>query len=1049
MNKERNLAVIVIIVALLIIPIGYIGFSLFYNGTNSDGHWSLEPTQGLVYDGNPHELVVFESTEDTVQYSTDGVHYTSAVPTGIDAQEYTIYFKVMEGEQVLKEDKVKATIAPMPVIVKANDCSKVNGEPDPVFTAEVSVKGVEFNYTLSREPGEDFGSYAITPTGTEVQGNYRAVYEKGFLFIYNEIVVVTPNDASKAFGADDPVFTATVSGATGISYTLSREEGEKTGAYKIYATGERVQGDYLVEFGTGIFTIMPTASEWKSEPTANSYTFDGYKKQLVNPGTGSGGQVLYRLSTGYYSAEIPTASEPGTYTIYCKVAGDESHADSKEIVLTAEIKEYIWNGTEKKQPQKLNGEYMIYLPSELAWVSAQNKSNNGFSGVTFQIMHDMDLRHKSWTPIGSVDSSTTCPFKGIMNGNGYTISNLFVDSEEYSGLFGYVSGGMLSGINVAFIEVHGTEYVGGIAGYLDSQADGLGAYHVDVTGNRYVGVIAGYQNAGIYDCVISYATLTCSRINMSTPYILTYLGNDAGGISGMCNADIKDCAVRHLTINAYRNVGGLVGNVQDNKRSIVISGCDVSFSTIMVNVNEKSGDIFVGMISDTTVLSYNTFANAGVVFVTSEDGDDTDAARNLFTGEYEYIISKTDGSVEYKRIGESAVTEQNMHQIVLDGVTIGRQSEPTDHPAITVQTGAYIVLIIKNSVTLTGGIDSDAIRVYAGGEVTVTGGGSLTVVGNNGHEYYDKDGYKSKGDKDTYNGTGGCGIGYSKGATGTIRIADLGSISAYGWGNHGYGIGGDGATVIINKSTVTIARGGFDETEFLVSSYGNEEAEGGPAIGGATIIINNGTHIVEAYGGSKSAGIGTRFWQGGIIEISDSTIDKVVGGNGSAGIGSSHPNRTADNPTSVTIVIENSEITAIGGYYGAGIGSGYDRKTGNAGWIDLTIYITSFSKITAEGGKFAADIGTGYHSGILKGAIESNVKYNVTEGTDPKDNSDHTYSYVAQAIGYGVVDYSREAASLMSGTTPVITSFTIAGEPLTNPFDPDRLAEVKEKYPTS
>ena len=95
MNKERNLAVIVIIVALLIIPIGYIGFSLFYNGTNSDGHWSLEPTQGLVYDGNPHELVVFESTEDTVQYSTDGVHYTSAVPTGIDAQEYTIYFKIM------------------------------------------------------------------------------------------------------------------------------------------------------------------------------------------------------------------------------------------------------------------------------------------------------------------------------------------------------------------------------------------------------------------------------------------------------------------------------------------------------------------------------------------------------------------------------------------------------------------------------------------------------------------------------------------------------------------------------------------------------------------------------------------------------------------------------------------------------------------------------------------------------------------------------------------------------------------------------------------
>ncbi len=1049
MNKERNLVLIVVVSALLIAPVAYVGFTFFYSGQDSDGNWSIEPVTGLVYDGTPKELVVFKSSEDTIQYSMDGKNYSTIVPTGIDAKEYTIYYKIFEGDKILKDDRIKVSIAPMPVIVKANDCSKVNGEPDPVFTADISVEGVEFEFTFSRESGEEFGSYAITPIGAEVNGNYRAVYEKGFLFIYNEIVVVTPNDASKAFGADDPVFTATVSGATGINYTLTREEGEKTGAYKIYASGERVQGEYLVEFSTGIFTIMATASEWKTEPTANDYIFDGYEKQLVNPGTGSGGQVLYRLSTELYSTSIPVASEPGTYTIYCKVEGDESHADSKEIKLTAEIKEYVWDGVEKKQPQKLNGEYMIYLPSELAWVAAQNNNNNGFGGVTFQIMHDMNLQNKPWTPIGSVESGTTCPFKGIVKGNGHTISNLLVNSEEYSGLFGYVSGGRLSDINIDFAEVHGTEYVGGIAGYLDSETDGLGAYHVNVTGNRYVGGIAGHQNSKICDSTVSFATITCSRINMSTPYILIYLGNDAGGIAGMCNADIEDCSVKHLTINSYRNVGGIVGNVMDNKRTIVIKGCDVSFSTIMVNVNERSGDIFAAVVYDTTILSNNTYSNASVVFVTSEEGDDAGSARTQFTGEYEYIISKADGSVEYKRIGGSAVTEPNMRQIVLDDVTIGRQDNPSDHPAITVQTGAYIVLVIKNNVTLIGGINSDAIRVYVGGEVTITGGGSLTVIGNNGHEYYDKDGYKSKGDKETYNGTGGCGIGYSGGITGTIRITNLESISAYGWGNHGYGIGGDGATVIINHSTVTIARGGFDETEFLVSKYGNEEAEGGPAIGGATVTINGGTHIIEAYGGSKSAGIGTRFWQGAIIDISDTTIDKVVGGNGSAGIGSSHPNRTADNPTYVMIVIEKSEINAIGGYYGAGIGSGYDRKTGNEGWIDLTIYITSSSKITAEGGKFAADIGTGYHSGILKGAIESNVTYTVTEGTDTKDNDNHTYSYVAQGVGYGVVDYSREAASLMSGTTPVITSFTIAGNPLINPFDPNRLAGVKEKYPAS
>ena len=82
------------------------------------------------------------------------------------------------------------------------------------------------------------------------------------------------------------------------------------------------------------------------------------------------------------------------------------------------------------------------------------------------------------------------------------------------------------------------------------------------------------------------------------------------------------------------------------------------------------------------------------------------------------------------------------------------------------------------------------------------------------------------------------------------------------------------------------------------------------------------------------------------------------------------------------------------------------------------IEIKGKSLIKAVGGKYAAGIGTGHHVGILTGSIESTV---TTTGTDSgtafyKD----TYT-TAQAIGYGVVDPTREFAN------PSVT-FMVAGK---------------------
>ena len=52
---------------------------------------------------------------------------------------------------------------------------------DPEFTAKVegTLGNDKVDYKLSREKGEDVGTYTITPTGDEKQGNYKVTYTTG------------------------------------------------------------------------------------------------------------------------------------------------------------------------------------------------------------------------------------------------------------------------------------------------------------------------------------------------------------------------------------------------------------------------------------------------------------------------------------------------------------------------------------------------------------------------------------------------------------------------------------------------------------------------------------------------------------------------------------------------------------------------------------------------------------------------------------------------------------------------------------------------------
>lgn len=143
-----------------------------------------------------------------------------------------------------------------------------------------------------------------------------------------------------------------------------------------------------------------------------------------------------------------------------------------------------------------------------------------FAGKTITLMTDIDLGANGasgleWPMIGDDDDN---PFRGSFNGNGHTISDVFVNNnydgavhyDRVAGIFGY-NGGTIRNLTVS-------------NGYFLADGGVLGVFITD-----YAGAIAGVNNGTIENCT---AIQVSSEVRA---------GNYAGSICGQNNGTITGC----------------------------------------------------------------------------------------------------------------------------------------------------------------------------------------------------------------------------------------------------------------------------------------------------------------------------------------------------------------------------------------------------------------------------------------------------------------------------------------------------------------------------
>ncbi|MBR1828601.1 MAG: leucine-rich repeat protein, partial [Atopobiaceae bacterium] len=172
---------------------------------------------------------------------------------------------VVRGRQAEWTVSKEFNIVPRRVTVTADDASKPYGAPDPELTATVgnAVPAQEVAYTLSREAGEEVGTYAITATGDEDQGNYLVSFGEAGTFTIeraklDELVSVAdvPDQVYRAEAIEPALsLTRTDTGAAleeGVDYEVSFKDNVEVGTASYTIKGI---GNYQGELD-GTFSIV-------------------------------------------------------------------------------------------------------------------------------------------------------------------------------------------------------------------------------------------------------------------------------------------------------------------------------------------------------------------------------------------------------------------------------------------------------------------------------------------------------------------------------------------------------------------------------------------------------------------------------------------------------------------------------------------------------------------------------------------------------------------------------------------------------------------------
>lgn len=220
---------------------------------------------------------------------------------------------------------------------------------------------------------------------------------------------------------------------------------------------------------------------------------------------------------------------------------------------------------------------LIYDADMLQWVSDRCNTGTTFEGKYIKLMNNIVLPLNQPNNMTSIGVYPSYPFKGTFDGNGMTITNLYIDQPNtpYQGFFGYTQNANLYQVGLVNITASGRNYTGGMVAYADN------TYMRDCYVNggslfalSYCGGLVGYQSEGT-NSIISGCYNTCTVSGAS--YV--------GGLVGFSNyATVRNSYVAASVAAQGTAVGAIIGGANE----VLMYNC--YFSTSITGQSDAIGE---------------------------------------------------------------------------------------------------------------------------------------------------------------------------------------------------------------------------------------------------------------------------------------------------------------------------------------------------------------------------------------------------------------------------------------------------------------------------
>lgn len=293
----------------------------------------VAPTaKSLTYNAAAQALVNAGNADfGTIQYSLDGTNFGTEIPTGTNAGDYTVYYRVVGDSNI---NDVAAQMVSVSIAKAA-----------PSYTAPTAK-------TLTYDGTEQ----TLLNAGNTLNGT------------------ISYSDDGENWASAIPV------GTNATDYTVYWKLEGDSNHTSVASTA----------INLSIAKVTPTVTA----PTAKVLTFNEQAQSLVNAGSVNFGTLKYSLDEETWSTNIPTATNQGSYTVYYKVDGDlnindvasesvECSINEKQVTATVELSQsvYIYDGTAKTPTVTVKDGQTVIDPLEYN-VEYSNNINVGTATVT-------------------------------------------------------------------------------------------------------------------------------------------------------------------------------------------------------------------------------------------------------------------------------------------------------------------------------------------------------------------------------------------------------------------------------------------------------------------------------------------------------------------------------------------------------------------------------------------------------------------------------------------------------------------------------------------